>query len=160
MKGIVYKITCMLTSKYYIGSTIHTPKYRMKKHRSTSKEEDKMNSPFYTHFRDVGWENANIQVLYELEFQSKQQLLQAEKDEIIKHLGNELCLNRNRPCITPNEKKQSDIQYGKRRRTEHIEKERERVKTWRENNPDKYRLQCQRAYEKRLSKQESTATDS
>lgn len=160
MKGILYKITCVLTSKYYIGSTIHTPKYRMKKHRSTSKEEDKMNSPFYTHFRNVGWENATIHVLRELEFETRQELLQAEKDEIIKHLDNELCLNHNRPCITSDEKKQHDIEYSKKYRTQHKEIERQRVKEWREKNPEKYRLQCQRAYQKRLSKQETTAAHS
>jgi hypothetical protein len=121
----------------------------MKKHRSASKESDKMNSPFHTHFRNVGWENAEIRTLYEVEFDTREQLLQIEKDEIIKHLTNELCLNHNRPCITREEKKQHDAEYGKKRRTEQKERERDRVSEWRRKNPEKYAEQCRRAYEKR-----------
>ena len=108
-----------------------------------------MNSPFYTHFRNVGWESADIRVLYEVEFDTRAQLLQAEKEEIIKHLDDESCLNHNRPCITREEKKQQDKEYGKQRRTEQKERERQRVIEWRKKNPEKYAEQCRRANEKR-----------
>ncbi len=108
-----------------------------------------MNSPFHTHFRNVGWENAEIRILYEVEFDTRGQLLQREKDEIMKHLTSELCLNHNRPCITREEKKQHDAEYGKKRRTEQKEKERQRVIEWRQRNPEKYAEQCRRANEKR-----------
>lgn len=127
----------------------------MKKHRSASKEPDKMKSPFHTHFRNVGWENAEIRTLYEIEFETRGQLLQAEKDEIIKHLSNESCLNCNRPLITPEEKKQCDAEYGKQRRTDHKERERQRVIEWRKKNPEKYAEQCRRAYEKRRQAREA-----
>lgn len=137
----------------------------MKNHKSKAKETIRENTPLYIHFNTVGWENARIEILYELEFQSKEQLLQSEKDEIIKHKGNLLCLNRNMPCITADEKKQRDSEYGKQHRLEHKEKEKQRLKEWRKNNPEKYKLQCQRAYENRLLKlqqlnQQSTATHS
>ena len=152
MKGTIYKITCKLTSKYYIGSTIHTLKYRLKKHRSTSKEPDKMNSPFYTHFRSVGWHHADIQAMYEVDFETRKQLLQIEKEEIVKHLNNELCLNRNRPCISREEKKEHDAEYGKKRRAEQKEKERQRVAEWRMDNPEKYAAQLQRSVERQRAK--------
>lgn len=147
MIGRVYLLRCTETLKFYIGSTIHTLAYRLKKHRSTSKEEDKMNSPVYTHFRSIGWGTAEMTLLHELFIESKTQLLELEKAEILKHIGSELCLNHNRPLRTLEEKKQQDIDYGKLRRAIKRDDERARVKQWRLDNPEKRKEQVRRSNE-------------
>lgn len=150
MIGKIYKLECKITSKFYIGSTIHTLIYRLKKHRSTSKEENKMNSPLYTHFRNIGWDNATMILIKDAVFETRRDLLEIEKIEILKYLGQELCLNRNRPVTTVNEKKQMDKEQGKIRRQENKDHERDRVKQWRLDNPDKVKEQTKRYREKRL----------
>lgn len=152
MKACLYKLECLLTSKFYIGSTIHTLPYRLKKHRSTSKEPDKQNSPLYTHFREVGWEHARMSILIEVDVESRRDLLAIERAEILRHLGSSLCLNHNRPIITREEKKESDADYGKKRRTENKDDERQRVTEWRRNNPEKRAEQVRRSLEQQRQK--------
>ena len=144
MIGRVYRLQCTETSKFYIGSTIHTLNYRLKKHRSTSKEEDKMNSPLYTHFRSVGWEKAEMILIIECKIEDKTELLAFEHNEILKHIGQEKCLNHNHPIRTVEEKKQRDKEYGRLRRVLKGDEERARVKQWRLDNPEKYIEQCRR----------------
>jgi hypothetical protein len=156
MIGRVYRLQCIETSKFYIGSTIHTLNYRLKKHRSTSKEQDKMNSPLYTHFRSVGWDKAEMVLIIECEIDSKTNLLTLERNEILKYIGQEKCLNHNRPLRTEEDRKQWDKEYGKVRREMKRDEERTRVKQWRLDNPEKYaeqrRRECQRQKEIRDSK--------
>ena len=152
MKACIYRLECLLTSKFYIGSTIHTLAYRLKKHRSTSKEPDKQNSPLYTHFREVGWEHARMSILTEVEIESRRDLLAIERAEILRHLGSPLCLNHNRPVITREEKKESDADYGKKRRAENKDDERQRVAEWRRNNPEKRAEQVRRSLEHQRQK--------
>lgn len=152
MKACLYKLECVMTSKFYIGSTIHTLKYRLKKHRATSKEPDKQNSPLYTHFREVGWINARMSVLTEVEVETRRDLLALERAEILRHLGSPLCLNHNRPIISRDEKKESDAEYGKKRRAENKDAERQRVIEWRLRNPEKYAEQIRRSVEQQREK--------
>jgi cell division septum initiation protein DivIVA len=156
MIGRVYRLQCTETSKFYIGSTIHTLKYRLKKHRSSSKEEDKMNSPLYTHFRYVGWDKAEMVLIIECEIESNTDLLELERNEILKHIGQEKCLNHNRPLRTDEDKKKKDREYARIRREIKGDEERIRVKQWRLDNPEKYaeqrRRECQRQKEIRDAK--------
>ena len=152
MIGRIYRLQCNETSKFYIGSTIHTLTYRLKKHRSTSKEEDKMGSPVYSHFRSVGWNNAQMILICECEVNSKVELLTLEKDEILKYIGQENCLNHNRPIRTTEEKKEWDKEYGKVRRILKKDEERSRIKQWRLDNPEKYAEQRRREREKLVAK--------
>jgi hypothetical protein len=86
--------------------------------------------------------------LHELTVEGKTQLLELEKTEILKHLGNELCLNHNRPIRTTDEKKQQNIDYGKLRRATKSSEERARVRQWRIDNPEKRKEQVRRANER------------
>ena len=155
MKACVYKLQCSLTSKFYIGSTIHTLAYRLKKHRSSSKEPRKYGSPLYTHFREVGWENAEMTTITEVEIDSRRELLELEKAEILTHIGHPLCLNHNRPVITRDEKKALDVEYGKKRRANNKDEQRNRVAEWRKNNPEKWREQKRRSVEQQRKKRQS-----
>jgi hypothetical protein len=40
MKACLYKLECAVTSKFYIGSTIHTLKYRLKKRRLAREQKN------------------------------------------------------------------------------------------------------------------------
>lgn len=104
-----------------------------------------MNSPFLTHFREIGWNHANITP-------DKHELFQHENIEILKHLSSENCLNHNRPVRTADEKKEWDKNYGKKRRAEQKDRERQRVAEWRAKNPEKYTAQVRRSVEKQRSK--------
>jgi hypothetical protein len=148
MKGVVYRFQCRETGKFYIGSTTQPIKKRLKNHKSKAKEEHRKNTPLYSHVNSVGWNNIDIIVVAEREFDSKPHLLQFEKDEILKHSTNVMCLNHNRPIRTPQEKKEDDKEYGKQRRTEKREAENERVRQWRLANPEKYAEQKKRSIEK------------
>lgn len=160
MKACLYKLECMATSKFYIGSTTCTLAIRLKKHRASSKETRKQNSPLYTHFREVGWTNARMSILTEVDVESRRDLLALERAEILRHLGSPLCLNRNRPIISHDEKKESDAVYGKKRRAENKDTERQRVAEWRKRNPEKYAEQCRRSNERqRLAREQNTFAD-
>ena len=150
MKVCIYRLRCRVTDKFYIGSTTHSLTYRLKKHRAASREPHRMNSPLYTHFREVGWDNAEMSTLFELEVETRNEMLASEKAEILKHIGSELCLNHNKPMITRDEKKASDVEYGRQRRKLNPEGERTRVSEWRLKNPDKYKEQTKRYRQKRL----------
>ena len=152
MKGILYRFQCRQTGKFYIGSTTQDIKKRLKNHKSKAKEEHRKNTPLYSHVNTFGWNTMDATVIAEIEFDSKDQLLQIEKDEIVKHLNNDSCLNHNRPCITREDKKQHDAEYGKKRRIQQKEKERERVIEWRKNNPEKYADQLRRSVERQRAK--------
>jgi len=150
MKGLIYRFQCRQTGKFYIGSTTQDIKKRVKNHKSKAKEEHRKNTPLYSHVNSVGWNNIEVIIIIERDFDSRTQLLQHEKDEITKHLTDANCLNHNRPIRTSEEKKEQDKEYGKQRRIEQKEKERERVRKWRLDNPEKYELQKQRVKNKRL----------
>lgn len=148
MKACLYKLECLATSKYYIGSTTCTLKERLKKHRASSKETRKQNSPLYTHFREVGWEHARLSVLTEVEVETRRDLLALERTEILRHLGSPLCLNHNRPIISREEKKEMDAVQGKKRRAENKDRERQRLIEWRKRNPEKRAEQARRSNER------------
>jgi len=155
MIGRIYLLRCKDTSKFYIGSTIHNLTYRLKKHRSTSKEVAKMNSPLYTHFREIGWDKAEMSLIHEIHVENRRQLLELEKIEILKHIEDDLCLNHNRPIITQEEKKHSDKEYAKMHRIENKDRERTRLQEWRKNNPEKRKEQVRRANERAKEKKQS-----
>ncbi len=152
MNGKLYRLQCRVTGKFYIGSTTGTLAYRLKKHRAASKEPHRQGSPLYTHFRTIGWANAEMVLLTEVEVETRRALLDLEKREILLHIGAPLCLNHNRPTITPEEKKMHDANYGKNRRSTHGDRERERVRKWREENPEKYEAQKKRSLQRQREK--------
>jgi hypothetical protein len=94
-------------------------------------------------------------VIFDVEVESRRGLLELEKAEILKHIDNPLCLNHNRPVISREEKRQSDVEYGKRRREVNKERERNRVAEWRKNNPKKYAEQVRRSVEQQRIKRRS-----
>lgn len=140
MIGLIYRLEG--GNKFYIGSTTCTLKYRLKKHRSNSNERPTNN--VYKHFRSIGWENAVITLIKEVQVDERRQLLEYEKDEILKVKDDENCLNSNIPILTLEEKKKRDSEYSKKRREKNPERERERLQRWRIENPEKRKEQTVR----------------
>jgi len=126
---------------------------RLKNHRSKSKDPLRQKTPLYVYFNRVGWSSARIILLAEFEDISDYELRALETSEIENVIKNPNCLNKAIPIQTIEYKKQADKEYGKVRRQEKKEDERERVKQWRIANPEKYAEQCRRYREKaRLKK--------
>ena len=64
MYGIIYKITCLVNSKIYIGYTTKTVDERFKQHIKTSKDENyKHASHLYRSMREYGVENFKVEVI-------------------------------------------------------------------------------------------------
>lgn len=148
MIGRIYRIQSDIDGRFYIGSTTQTLEKRFNNHKSKSKEECRKKTPLYAHFNECGWSHASITLVCEYEATTKEELLQCEKAEI-ERVRTELCLNRNRPVQTAEDKKASDREYGRIRREQMKEHELERVRLWRLNNPDKRKEQTQRYRDKK-----------
>jgi len=149
MIGLIYKIESDIDGTFYIGSTTQTLTRRINNHKSKSKEECRKKTPLYAYFNEYGWEHANISLLSEHSEVDKEELLRLERDRINMYIGDPLCLNKCRPLQTADDKKASDREYGRVRRQQMKDEERERVKQWRLNNPDKRREQTKRYREKK-----------
>jgi GIY-YIG catalytic domain len=153
MIGRLYAIQSTEDDSFYIGSTRQTLQMRLKNHRSKSKDPLRQKTPLYVYFNRVGWSRARIILLAEFEDISDSELRALETSEIENVIKNSNCLNKAVPIQTIEYKKQADKEYGKVRRQEKKEEERERVKQWRIANPEKYAEQCRRYREKaRLKK--------
>jgi hypothetical protein len=132
---------------------------RMKHHKALLKDPVRCRSPVYTHFNNVGWDNnAEITLVAEYPNATRQELRQYEMDELMKVVDDPLCLNRNRPIRTEKDKKDTDKEYGKIRRQRMPDEERERVRLWRLNNPDKWKEQTKRYREKKKADQDFSAS--
>jgi Uri superfamily endonuclease len=139
MIGIIYRLEG--GGKFYIGSTTSNLKDRLKKHRAKSNEDNSKNRASYIHFKNIGWSNVSITSIHETEVSTRRELLTKECEFIKTCIKDENCLNKNLPIITPEEKKLKDAEYGRSRRLENPERERLRVKKWRSENPDTWKLQ-------------------
>ena len=93
-----------------------------------------------------------MSVLSEVDVETRRDLLALERAEIQTHIGSPLCLNHNRPLITPDEKKERDVAYGKVRRSHKSQDERQRVADWRQKNPEKRAEQVRRSLEQQRQK--------
>lgn len=145
MSGLVYRLTSRCDGYFYIGSTMNTLANRMKRHKALLSDPVRCRSPVYTHFNDVGWENnAVIEQVEEFVGITRTELRQREMDELMKVVDDPMCLNRNRPIRTNEDKKESDKEYGRIYRERTKEHQRERIRKWRAENPEKWKAQTAR----------------
>lgn len=152
MIGRLYRIDG--GGKFYIGSTIQELKKRLKNHRSKSKESHRQTTPLYEHFNTIGWVNALITLIEEIEILDRRELLEREDVIVRRSLKDPNCLNKTCVIVTQEQKREQDRAYGQSRRESRKEIEKERVRTWRQNNPDKWREQTKRY---RLKRQERSS---
>ena len=145
-KGYVYKLSG--GGKFYIGSTSLTPEMRLEEHKSCSTKSNSQRQPVYRHFKAIGWENVKVETLREVEYKTKSDLLQYEREEYDKVVNDENCLNVNRPYITREEKKEQVKKNTTKWQEENKEHCKENLKEWRKNNPEKVKEQRERRREK------------
>ena len=93
MIGRIYRL--IGGDKFYIGSTIQSLSRRLSKHKSRSKEEDRKNSNLYKYFTEIGWENVSIELIEEIQIETRKELFELECKYIKKLLIDEKCLNIN-----------------------------------------------------------------
>lgn len=150
MLGRIYKISG--GGKFYIGSTTETLDKRLKHHRGHSREQRKMSSNFFKHFLELGWDNATIELIEEIEVETRKQLLERENIHIREVINDVKCLNMKRPVITEEERNETNKNCYDIRRKADPEKENRRQVEWRKNNPEKYRAQVERVKERMRNK--------
>lgn len=145
-KGYVYKLSG--GGKFYIGSTSLTPEMRLYEHRSFSTKSNSQRQPVYRHFKAIGWENVKVETLREVEYKTKSDLLQYEREEYDKVVNDENCLNVNRPYISKDERKEQLKNNAAKWHQENKEQCKENLKEWRKSNPEKVKEQRERRREK------------
>jgi hypothetical protein len=91
MKACIYKISNTKTPKYYIGATIQSLEDRFEHHSSDTTFSRK--SKFYSHYDEIGWETAKIELLKEVEVEEGQEMLIYETQYILKYLKDPNLLN-------------------------------------------------------------------
>ena len=146
MIGRIYRLSG--GGRFYIGSTSLTLEERLREHKSFSTKTKSKEIPVYVHFTSLGWEGVSIEVVRECEYETKRDLLKVEREELDKVRGDPLCLNKNRPLITPTELKEMVKKNSAKWHQEHKDHARERLQAWREANPEKVKEQRTRQKEK------------
>jgi hypothetical protein len=146
MKGFIYRLAG--GGRFYIGSTTLSLEDRLREHKSFSTKAKSRQIPVYAHFAEVGWECATITLVREVEYETKRDLLKAEREEFDKVRNDPACLNKNRPLITREELKEQVKTNAARWYQENKEHTRERIRDWRAANPEKVKAQRERWKEK------------
>ena len=113
-KGIVYKLYSYIDDYYYIGSTVDTLIKRKSKHKGQAKETANSNRPVCIWINDIGCENIKIIEMTTYENLSRRDLEKYEDEEIVKHKGNDNCLNCKRSYVTKEEAKETQKEIDKR----------------------------------------------
>jgi len=83
MKCFVYKITCLLNNKVYIGITKQPVHKRFAQHKSSAKTIKRRPSKLHGAIRKYGAENFSLEVLAELD--SWEKAIEAEKELILQY---------------------------------------------------------------------------
>lgn len=104
----IYKIVCE-DGKFYVGSTVLPLTTRFGQHRRAV--ENGINSKVYRHIRLIGGpEKARIQLVADnLGISTRDELLKIEDSYIREGLKSKLCLNRNKPRATSEERRDREI---------------------------------------------------
>ena len=134
--GKIYKLVNNCDDKIYIGSTCTTLARRKGQHKSKSKTL--INRTVYRHLNQIGWDNVQIILIEVYECKNRDELHRRERywiDELKPEL------NRLRPIITTEERKEYDKEYNKKYKKQYYEKNKEQIKEqtkqYRENNKEK-----------------------
>jgi hypothetical protein len=142
MKGFIYRLAG--GDRFYVGSTTLSLGDRFREHKTFSTKAKSRQIPVYAHFTEVGWECATIELVREVEYETKRDLLKAEREELDKVRDDPACLNKNRPLITREELKEQVKTNSAKWHQENKSKSRERLQAWREANPEKVKAQRER----------------
>jgi len=121
MKGYIYSIRSHQTKDIYIGSTIQTLSMRIASHRREYKRWLKTNTKYCSSFKLIQYEDVYIELIEEINVQSRQELRKLEGECIRKtNCVNKIIAGRtkkeynldNRDKINNNHKKQLTCECG------------------------------------------------
>ena len=127
MKGFIYRLAG--GGRFYIGSTTLSLEDRLREHRSFSTKARSRQIPIYAHFTEVGWDCATIELVRECEYETKRDLLKAEREELDKVRDDPACLNKDRPLITREELKAQVKTNAAKWHQENKERSRQRLQS-------------------------------
>jgi len=122
--GRVYCIRSQQTTDIYIGSTIQTLSQRMTDHRKAYKKYLNKNYDYMTSFEIVQYEDAYIEVLFEGEFLSRNDLDRKEG----KYQREMDCVNKNIAGRTKKEHYEENTNLYKKKSQQYYEKKKEHIK--------------------------------
>lgn len=153
-KSKIYKLVCE-DGFYYYGSTTSTLSNRLSKHKTNSRIE---NSKLYTHIKTIGWDKVNIQLIEQIQCESRQELLRKENEYILSAKDDNLCLNTIRAHVNPEQRiidkqtyrentRDSINERARVYREQNKEKIKESMKTWYNNHKEECSNQ-QKQYQK------------
>ena len=117
----VYKIVCRLTGLIYIGSTTKTLDQRLSKHKSDYQCYLTGTSHYITSFEIIKNDNYYIKKIKSYNFENHNDLLKKERYWNEKYI----CVNKNRPIISKDEKIEYFKEYYQENKIEKIFKQKE-----------------------------------
>jgi len=126
--GKIYAIKCNDTDDVYIGSTINILEKRLDGHKKNMKRYNEGKCGYTSSFEIIKYDNAYIELLEAYPCYSKMELCRKEGE----YIQNMECVNKCRPCITDEEKKE----YGKEYYEANTEKVLQRQKGYYEANKE------------------------
>jgi len=97
--GRIYRLQCP-DGKFYIGFTTKTLKQRLAAHKSKSRETREQSRKIYKHILSIGWDNVIMELLHEIEYTDRKEILELESGIIETAFADGNCLNSGRSCIT------------------------------------------------------------
>lgn len=97
--GRIYRLQCP-DGKFYIGFTTKTLKQRLTSHKAKSHEAREQSRKIYKHILSIGWDNVTMELLHELEYNDRKEILILESNIIENAFADGNCLNSSRSCIT------------------------------------------------------------
>ena len=144
--GTVYKIWSHINDSFYIGSTFMPLRCRKYSHKHNKVEKMKQ------WFDDVGWDNLKFEEIATYKDITKQELNKYEDEEILKHKGDENCMNTKRAYRPKLEYMKEYNQQNKEKKREHYKENRHKYIEYAKEYRHKYRERCKqyaKDYQKR-----------
>lgn len=93
-KGIIYKITCQKSNKYYIGSTSNKLNNRIAQHKQQYKYFlSGMHNNYLSSFEIIKENNYSVEILEQINYKYRVELLEKEREYIMENNNNILCVN-------------------------------------------------------------------
>ena len=135
MIGRIYKITSINTDKIYIGSTTKKLTARLGKHENNYKAFQNGKYHFVKSYDVLEKENYKIELLEEIEYETKRELLEREGYYILNH--RDICVNNNIPGRTHEQYRKDNIEKIKQYYKDNADKIRQVNKQYRKDNRDK-----------------------
>ena len=135
--GKIYKIYSEQYNKVYIGSTTRLLLQRFMQHKRDYRKYNKGNTNFITSFHILQYDDANIELIEEVQFDDKKDLIRRERF----HIENSDCVNRKVEGRTRKEydhdNKERISEQRKQYYEQNKEKRLEQAKEYREQNKEK-----------------------